>query len=425
MRKLFLSLMFMTFGISEGLLADNGSSTHGGDVHLDEDNPWFLYDVRKESEPRPMNVCIAQDGNAPSEQLVQMVSRGIGEWVAFFKKYELDKNGFPRVMRKMNEPEFVREDAELRLNLKFSVYKGADIPANSMQFLCDLSIFFSAKKGEAHRVGVATRNDSGLRGGGAPELNRWSYPGKIGIIVFEDAKITYHVLLHELGHMFGMAHNSVAIMDENTVDRAVRGIERHIGAIESPTWKLVLKAGDSIDFNAKKQCAEGLVEGARHENMSPYSKRHEIDFQKLIGFDIGSRNICLGFKLDYLSKRKDPTDGLVRDLALTIVAPNNQKITLKGKAKIADYSFAGPSLYAGFVGEASEPSVIFAKRYAKIFDNGYLTEGYFELNGQKIPMTLNFYVGPENSTDLPYIFGGKGPRLNLLNPKTFEWMIIK
>lgn len=246
---LFISLFFSPLAISSasdpdvinGAEGGNGWSSVGGDFYRGRDNIWFLGE-------KEINYCIDAQKNYPVSlnNLEELVKESLGNWISFFKKYNLDK----RYLSLNGNRKFVPLIKEkLKPSLRY-VYTGKcpkdfKLAGESIHFLFGTNpkLIESHKKmtGE-NTLGFAIRkkyNHENLRNGGVV----W-----ISSLLKEKVRIK-HILLHEIGHTLGMKHDSVFVMNED-IAYALRDNEtldpEYFGKIEAPSWVYRLKSGDEL-----------------------------------------------------------------------------------------------------------------------------------------------------------------------------------
>ena len=217
-------------GTINGAEGGNGWSSGGGGFHRGVNNIWYLGD-------RSVQYCIGSDPSYPLEleKLEEMVKQGLNEWGNFFKKYKLDKESVSLNFSRRFVPLIQKK---LKPSLKFE-YIGV-CPKDNQKINERLHFLFGVKHkvvesfkkvSSENSLGLAIRkkyNHSTLRNGGLIWISS----------DLKGEKRIKHLLLHELGHVFGMRHDSVFVMNEDVAyelrDNESLGPE-YFGKIESPS----------------------------------------------------------------------------------------------------------------------------------------------------------------------------------------------
>lgn len=212
---LFGSLVLPTSGFCEGA-RDSG----GGDVYGDTLNPWFLENTKN------VSYCIEVDSakfGAPAVALDSIVELAIAQWQSAFANARLnetvykdaDKNIEPYGMVRIATQNFKKEDCALSTMVRFQF--GVLTQNQRRQCLLNPTQVIA----ETIRTAYDKAN---LRGRGfiyiAPEsgpmrprgLKMAKHPWS-----FHDGLILKRVLLHELGHLFGLSHSgdTYSLMGQN------------------------------------------------------------------------------------------------------------------------------------------------------------------------------------------------------------------
>lgn len=223
-----LCCLWIIFGISP---ASAGIFTNGGEFSKDQDNVWFL-------GPEPVEYCVETDklfGLRP-EQTRPIVREALSDWIEFFKKYGLDRMQFHDLTG----------GRSLGLSLNFTEVERCEPGKAQLRILLgkETPQTIDIQRTRTNALGFAFRGDydhQAYRTAGGIFIRRWNF----------DPLTFKHLMLHELGHVFGMKHDSVAVMSEKVADRLVMGgYDRYFfGKIETPTW-LYRLTGQTLDFTA-------------------------------------------------------------------------------------------------------------------------------------------------------------------------------
>jgi len=200
---------------------------NGGDFHQTSQNIWFLGN-------ETINYCIesSQDYPLSHDELKSLVKESISDWKDFFVKYGLDS--------KLIVGNFKRP----RLNfLKFVDGKNRGLNLNFKNKCSGEKLkFFFGKENKLITTykKVATEHPFGLAIRKSYNHKSFENLGVIWISNFSNIheKIK-HTLLHELGHIFGMKHNSVFVMEENLgefLSKKTKFHSNYLGKIETDSW---------------------------------------------------------------------------------------------------------------------------------------------------------------------------------------------
>ncbi|MEK6706509.1 MAG: hypothetical protein AABZ06_12055 [Bdellovibrionota bacterium] len=230
-----LAGLFYNFQIA---MAGGGWTGNGGDHLRDQQNAWFL-------GTEPVSYCVLRAPDFPlgDTEIDQMIESALSDWRIFFHKYSLDESTIGKNPRLGIFPD--HQARGLSLNFK-KIPTCPQEPAEEVVFLFGVTtpvIDEAIQHGAQNSIGLAVRKDYNhqtYRSGGYVWTKTFtSDPGRIK-----------HVLLHELGHVFGMKHDSVYVMDSRVADlvdpsRGTRIISKPLlVAIESPNWKYAFRPGE-------------------------------------------------------------------------------------------------------------------------------------------------------------------------------------
>ncbi len=224
-----------------GALLRSGWSGNGGDSHHLQDNIWYLGEKK-------VSYCVKVGENSAINKFEasKIIRESFLEWKNFFNKYSMlnkalkanrrRKNlSFPDgVSRAMtsNFTEVACEELKMKTNgeeLVFLIGKSNALIDIYKDLATENAYGLALRKGYNH----LTYRNSGFV---------WTSPE------IKSRDVVKHVILHEIGHIFGMKHDSVHVMDEDLVDfleAKKRHNESNLGVIESKTWKYRLIEGQT------------------------------------------------------------------------------------------------------------------------------------------------------------------------------------
>lgn len=252
----FFRFLFI-LGLLQQTPARAGSGAHGGHPLYDFNNPWNVGSAE-------IPVCIETENHNDHDFLVREVKSAVNQWQEFFAKYKIDERSF--VLNSIPE-----DKGPFVLATRFFGYKSCKelSPENIAK---DNTIAFKFSKTSPfpvdsysnfnYRFGFAVRrgkyDSHTLRNGGDiwVRLDEWA-----GLSTEGRSKLR-HVLLHEIGHVFGMPLNSVWVMDEDlsfalgehsgsTYSTLVwPDTSTYLGQIESPSWVYKMLPGTSLDLSS-------------------------------------------------------------------------------------------------------------------------------------------------------------------------------
>lgn len=350
--------------------ATAGIFTNGGDYSWESESAWFIGEA-------PVPYCVEINGDSPvtKEQAAHEVRRAIDSWKSFFKHRRLDRLVFTALVRQTPTP----------ISLNF-----VEVPA-CKEGEAHIRFIFGNRTEEIekiretypHFVGLAYRNGfdhNTLRNGGVVFIDRW--------LTQDDRR--YHMILHELGHVFGFPHDSLPLM----IDHAGEFVENPLvapilGQIEAPTWKYRLDDGDVLDFSFNGE-KDGLA--VTNRLLSPA--------KEIFGFDPS------GFHQLKLKVEADDEEGPVQLVLSANEYPSGKAVSLRGqftpRGNYEERRFgqAGPVLTTFFYSRECERTVTGRRR----LDTRVLRtelEGAFELGGKTYPAILEAKPGSVLSVYLP------------------------
>lgn len=223
---------------------DGGGWVSGGaGFNKSQDNIWYL-------GTGSMKYCYlrAEDYPINDQEIEDLIIESFMNWQNFFKKYEMVSNTL-RVPTRKNYVLHGGSSSKMAHNFvsighcpkeenKGKVGEVLHLYFGVTNKIIDGYKLFSAETS----LGVAIR----------PKFNHKTYRngGYLWIgNVSSDKKRIKHLLLHELGHVFGMKHNSVFVMNED-VALEIKNEENlessYFGDIEAPGWIYRFRDNDEI-----------------------------------------------------------------------------------------------------------------------------------------------------------------------------------
>lgn len=363
-----------------------GWSSNGADFVRDQNNPWFL-------GAATVNYCLHMDSSykLPEREVLSLVRESLDEWKQFFGKYGLDHTHIGDGTYRLR---FL--DGQSRpLSLNFS-----QVP-NCKAEQGDLEIFFGQKnaiiknsieQGGHHGAGLAVRSDfnhSTYRNGGFIWIENFSN---------ERSKVK-HMLLHELGHMFGMKHNSVHVMDEDIAhwmfDPKFAG--KFVGQIESDYWKYNLDANESLQLfvSPSKSLPAIGASGLVSTSQIPASIRQLLKV---------SANGQYSAKIHFL-RFAAPINSFFYRLEIAVQGENPQNITLQMQAiKDQNYDRYSPGIYTKWTDNQGRTG--FAEQYIDLNRQPRSLIGNASMGAQSLAATLSLE---------------KGVSLKIFEPTQIKW----
>lgn len=207
-----------------------GHSSNGGAPSVDNENVWFLGDETVE-------YCIVIDKSFPFTYgaVQKMVASSIADWIDFFDEQDLNDANFPGTVK----------GRSLKLALNFKQVSECHKPKEQIVFMFGgmADSIKDALKYDEGALGLSVRgeyNHKTFRNGGIVWIKNWPY----------EAAELKHIVLHEVGHVFGMQHDSVHVMDGKIADHLIKKQipENLLGQIESSLWPYRFSTDKVIDF---------------------------------------------------------------------------------------------------------------------------------------------------------------------------------
>lgn len=241
---------------ASGEAEEGGWSGNGGDLYHTQNNIWNL-------GSEPIEYCIHQGPSYPvhESQLQIIVRDSLVSWKKFFQDYGIDKR--PLVLENPKATITLPTSQTLYLALNFTPSDTCDTGVDGEQVGDKLHFYFDQtntvidKYKAFHNegsLGLALRkgfDHKTFRNGGYIWIGNFS----------QDLKKIKHMVLHELGHVFGMLHDSVFVMSETIANdfQNPRIPVEWWGNIEAPVWPYRWKNGESLILSTMQR-------GRRPEN---------------------------------------------------------------------------------------------------------------------------------------------------------------
>lgn len=222
----------------------------GGNFHLHESNIWYMGN-------KEIPYCIGRANDYPLSEieLTRLVNQSFSQWKQFFNHYGmLNKN------INVNNGKF---------SVQFPDFKNRSINFNFKKVECTLDAkgeIQEIKNGLVFLFGVSNsvvlKNQSTAHtqlGVSLRKLYDHKNYVSTGFIWLKDFSTEInkikHLLLHEIGHILGMKHDSVFVMDED-IAYQLRDNQKYsrdyFGDIESPAWMYRLEEGKTYNLTATR-----------------------------------------------------------------------------------------------------------------------------------------------------------------------------
>ncbi len=400
---------------AEALSADDegGWSGNGGGSRDESDNIWFIGDS-------PIKYCFSKAKDYPlnGNQIHALIKTSIKSWVSFFDSYGLTNvnlaGGYPHP--RLNSLQFPSGENK-KLTTEFAYTN--DCSKARLQFLFGIEnkIIKNYKKfATDHPYGLAVRQKY--------DHKNFAHSGVVWIDNFtKDKKEIRHMLLHELGHVFGMEHDSVPVMDEDMMK--FLGSKRELltsflGKIESDSWTYSLKENHPIVMTSTKGRRPKRRNHPTHELKQvcggdpTFTPNRQIPRPVLRGFGLRKQD-CHKLTLTYLGKLGQ---GRKRNRAFTLEIEelfSKRKATFNGRLKPSQGrrpQITGP----GVVTELKVDRPLGKKQ--KVFKKLTL-----EKSPNMLPLTGTFSLGQEKFAAKMTSY--KGLVIELFVPEAKAWWTFK
>ncbi|MFW7381770.1 MAG: hypothetical protein ACOH5I_23380 [Oligoflexus sp.] len=212
-----------------------GWSGNGGNIYQMTDNVWFLGE-------EPIRYCLRPSPNYPlsTVELRDMVAEAFASWWQFFQRYQIGEPGQPFAPFSAKLPQLsmtlAAKEVDCSQSPELEIYFGDD--NQTLQVYRQLH--------EDNGLGLALRRS----------YNHQSHRnfGYIWLAAFTSEKRKLqHLLLHELGHIFGMKHDSVFVMDRD-IALTLKSIKSddpafaYLGKVEADFWPFDLNPGGKVSL---------------------------------------------------------------------------------------------------------------------------------------------------------------------------------
>lgn len=375
-----------------------GWTGNGGDFSEVNDNIWFIGN-------KTINYCII-----PSDQFILSKSEienillsSFNKWKDFFKKYDLLK---PLTARRLGS------NRQSSISFLDGIERGANFnfKINSDCKKSDLKFFFGVenkiikeyKKFETeHPYGFAIRKTY--------DHEKFLNTGLIWIKNVNNKSHVEHTLLHELGHVFGMKHDSVYIMRSSmAVEMESQKSIFLKNEIESKSWPYRFTRGSSLKLSPVRP------KGMRRNRCSTASSFQAARTSKFYSSLIQvKQSDCLLVNIKSLGKVDKR--GVMFELSidnLTTQAHTLLKGYFKSKRKILAKN-KGPGVFTQLLKQnirrPMSKKVVWKKLYLDKKEN-YELSGSFKVKDKVIPAKL---------------IQDKGATLDLYIPGDDVWLTLK
>jgi hypothetical protein len=239
MRNLWLLLLVVC---SSHRPAAAGSGAHGADIDADQNNVWFL-------GPEPISYCVTLEPGSAVDQAeaVSLVNEAFAKWYAFFTRHRYTDLAFGVPDKTILQDGKLPDGQGRKLSLVPVEIAHCGAPTRQLEIKFSKHADKNWTLDSEHAFGAAIRgpyDHVSYRTGGTVWIST----------ALKNRPERLHVLLHELGHVFGMSHNSTYVMFDKiarliqTTRQGGAGAQAMLGMIESPSWKYLIWPGDTLEL---------------------------------------------------------------------------------------------------------------------------------------------------------------------------------
>jgi len=228
------------------------------------------------------------------------------------------------------------------------------------------------------------------------------------------------MLLHELGHVFGMTHDSVFVMDSDVASLLKKeniSSNRFIGKIESPSWPYDFLPNNSLRLTYKKRPLGERRVNRCPDNYFPNRMLPPRIFSLLSNAPLRgrarrNRKGCFSLSLKW---SKHSGQKKFRNYQLVIENLRGRKVHLEGLFEVTRGDFiegqTGPEVFTKLPTGQWERGYFYRKK-------GMLpARGEFVLRNLRGPHSKGFKMAAKVTVD-------KGITLEMIHPKFKKWWVL-
>jgi hypothetical protein len=398
-----LFVAFLAFLASPEGFASGGWSGNGGNTAMDRDNIWFL-------GPEAIPYCvITEHPNFTAAAIEIMIEKATQKWLFFFRRYQMEQfnygsdhyHGFPDRVSRSASLNWQKSTDCVEV-IKACHPKHTD-PQKCYEKLQSQVLFLIGPK---NTIVENYLNTNGAASGVAlrTEYNHQSYRSGGIVWVGQQKRNGWdelgHMILHEMGHVLGMKHDSCWVMNTNIskILDSWNGLGQ-LNSIEAQNWPYSFLTGDHLIFTDARVKFENLPQGSYPNFMLESSGLLEIlGFDKAYGFQVRAKIL------------NDTGNGIT--LRLQFEETNTAKThTLEGLLQSQDFdSDLLPGVYTDWVyaGESTDSKVRGTEKNFYGWKSTNLI-GLLDWNHQKVSIVLR---------------RDRGLHLNLYFPNANNWFTL-
>lgn len=369
--------------------AESGWSGNGGDGKITGDNIWNLGQAVV-----PYCINVAPDFPLQKDELSQLVKESFEEWIQFFNKYDLNSK---HLIFKTPETQGFLPSVSLDFSLQGSC--GDVLLTHQVQFLFgiknDIIKSYTQFSDAELKFGAAIRpnyNHKTYRNGGYIWISNFS----------SDRNKMKHIILHEIGHILGIKHDLVFVMDESIGDMLTSNLysSEDFGHIEHSSWPFILRVGDKAELTTPKgRVARNDGRETRCEGLN-YMPNRILPPALLKRLNLLPRG-CHKFVLTFESESESE---MFKIFSLAVVTPQGQKMNWRGefipvRKIMKDTIF--PSVFTSLNG-------FWGKGISSEAKQDLPAKGFLLINGEKVAAQIEL---------------NKGISFELFFPETGRWFM--
>ncbi len=373
-----------------------GWSGNGGDFSKISQNPWYFGE-------KTIRYCIVvkEDFPIPEYELKNLIQSSIKKWNSFFKKYSLDKPIGLKNSQFKRKLEFLDKTPK-SINFNYMFSNDCEISQLQFYFGKENKIINDYQKfATEHPFGFAIRNKY--------DHKTYHNKGMIWIKEHQNKDLIEHVILHELGHVNGMEHDSVFIMRDTMAEELNNPKNLIVNQVETKYWPYRFSDGTSLLVKpSRKLRNEGSQRNRKSCPQNTFRAGH-LSRKLKLGLNLVPQD-CLTIELQYTKGTNH------RNKLFSLNLKNhtkNKETVLKGNFPIRRKMFKdkkGPGLFSEFL-------ITKRKRAKKVWLKVYLDRNdHSELSGTFSNESINIPAK---------LIQQNGAVLDLFIPDTNSWLSLK